>query len=112
MLVADFYTKPLQGSLFKIFRNMILNIEDRQVEHYLKLQNIMGQKPVSVVNTGKGPQECVGKCDQIKNMIENKTKQNKLSYKDILVKGKPKEGCKSRYKSDTKLQGLGKVRAL
>eukprot|EP00957_Ditylum_brightwellii_P081428 6193580-Ditylum_brightwellii.AAC.1 len=28
LMVANFYTKPLQGKLFRIFRNRILNLEE------------------------------------------------------------------------------------
>eukprot|EP00957_Ditylum_brightwellii_P062922 4774542-Ditylum_brightwellii.AAC.1 len=28
LMVADFYTKPLQGKLFRVFRNRILNLEN------------------------------------------------------------------------------------
>ena len=28
MMLADYYTKPLQGKMFRIFRDMILNIEN------------------------------------------------------------------------------------
>ena len=29
MLIADFYTKPLQGQLFRLFRSLILNLDDK-----------------------------------------------------------------------------------
>ena len=61
MLLADFYTKPLQGSLFKIFRNMILNINDKQVDYFLHMQKkIRDNGTVSADNDKKRPQECVG----------------------------------------------------
>ena len=28
MMVADFYIKPLQGKMFRVFRNRILNLPD------------------------------------------------------------------------------------
>ena len=31
MMIADFYTKSLQGKLFRIFRNLIMNIGDEDI---------------------------------------------------------------------------------
>ena len=42
-MVADFFTKPLQGSLFRKFRDVILNLSDRDSHR-----------------SSVGPQECVG----------------------------------------------------
>ena len=36
MLIADFYTKPLQGKQFCIFRNLILNLDEKQVTEFSK----------------------------------------------------------------------------
>ena len=38
MLVADFYTKPLQGPLFRKFRNFILNLQDEYSGYHSKMQ--------------------------------------------------------------------------
>jgi hypothetical protein len=43
-MLADFFTKPLQGSLFKRLRGIIMNIAD----------------DVPLPITTNGPQECVG----------------------------------------------------
>ena len=32
LLIADFYTKPLEGTLFEQFRDLILNVEENQCE--------------------------------------------------------------------------------
>ena len=42
-MLADYFSKPLQGSLFRKFRNLILNVN-----------------PKDELNTGHGEQECVG----------------------------------------------------
>ena len=42
-MLADYFTKPLQGSLFRKFRNLILNVS-----------------PKDELNVGLGQQECVG----------------------------------------------------
>jgi len=47
-MIADFFTKPLQGALFHKFRNTVLGIKERDFEHYeleylnaLKKYNLM-----------------------------------------------------------------------
>ena len=42
-MLADYFSKPLQGSLFRKFRNLILNVS-----------------PKEELNVGLGQQECVG----------------------------------------------------
>ena len=36
MMIADFYTKPLQSNLFKVFRNMIMNTNNQDVKNFTK----------------------------------------------------------------------------
>ena len=36
MMIADFYTKPLQSNLFKVFRNMIMNNNNQDVKNFTK----------------------------------------------------------------------------
>ena len=62
MMIADFYTKPLQGKLFRLFRNLILNVNDKEMEKLLQAESVAEQKdidgdmrPASV----SVPQECV-----------------------------------------------------
>ena len=33
MMIADFYTKPLQGKLFRLFRNLILNLREEDIRN-------------------------------------------------------------------------------
>lgn len=33
MMVADFYTKSLQGKLFRLFRSIILNLDDADMKN-------------------------------------------------------------------------------
>ena len=40
MTVADFYTKPLQGKIFRLFQNMILNLNDEDVQHIICTEKI------------------------------------------------------------------------
>jgi len=44
MMVADFYIKPLQGKMFRVFRNRILNLPDdpcldAATQHFLECLN-------------------------------------------------------------------------
>ena len=33
MMIASFYTKLLQGKLFRLFRNLILNLHERDISN-------------------------------------------------------------------------------
>ena len=81
MMIGDFYTKPLQGSLFKVFRDLILNINDPNVSNYAKAvasgRSLSKIKPLSDTKVEDAShiltsQECVEK-----NGLKNETK-NKL----------------------------------
>ena len=61
MMLADFYTKPLQGKLFRLFRNLFLNIEDPDMDEYMKKNAVLMKRPINT------PQECV-----VNNAIQNK----------------------------------------
>ena len=39
MVVADFYTKPLQGKLFRLFQNMIMKLNDEDVHNIFLWRN-------------------------------------------------------------------------
>ena len=36
MLMTDFYTKPSQGKKFKLFRNLLLNLNEQIVENHVQ----------------------------------------------------------------------------
>ena len=72
MLIADFYTKPLQGRIFRLFRNLIMNIDDGPTK---KVSNAMKQLKRSTMSTPLSKstlQECVGKQVQEVNTFDNK----------------------------------------
>jgi hypothetical protein len=51
-MVADFFTKPLQGALFKKFRNFIMNIDppaDRLSDH----RSVLGSEKVTRIPCGR-----------------------------------------------------------
>ena len=33
MIIAEFYTKPLQGKLFRLFQNLILNLREEDISN-------------------------------------------------------------------------------
>ena len=59
-LIADFYTKPLQGKLFRLFRSLILNLDDKTALSMSASEQNLTNKPVSVtMNHTPRLQECV-----------------------------------------------------
>ena len=44
MLIADFYTKPLQGRQFTLFRNIILNLGDEQTTNFTEKMRMILKK--------------------------------------------------------------------
>ena len=82
-LLADFYTKPLQGKLFRLFRSLILNLDDKVALSMSKKETTMTQNPVPTSNTTKKQQECVGK-----NVRTDLLKSSSYvpTYADILKK--------------------------
>ena len=78
LLIADFFTKPLQGAQFRKLRNAILNIEDGTMSDLKKWK----EQIVTTVDAIKShrPQECVG---QNVNRKLNKNVGFKKSYCDV-----------------------------
>mmetsp|Transcript_17128 Transcript_17128/g.39547 ORF Transcript_17128/g.39547 Transcript_17128/m.39547 type:complete len:113 (+) Transcript_17128:809-1147(+) len=61
-MIADFFTKPLQGTLFQKFRNMILGINKDMFNVYKKQYSTIVQY-FPLINTNRGSMsghECVG----------------------------------------------------
>ena len=66
ILIADFYTKPLQGRKFCIFRNLLLNLNEPIRDNYTNAKKCDDKQPISFslthqVNceTSVKSQECV-----------------------------------------------------
>ena len=97
MLIADFYTKPLQGKLFRLFRNLILNIEDSPSNNFQAALVKLKQEPSSSHIKKTTLKECVelsGYADK-ENMSANILRapeniKSKKSYLDV---------CRSTCKS-------------
>eukprot|EP00957_Ditylum_brightwellii_P121858 9292618-Ditylum_brightwellii.AAC.1 len=59
--MADFYTKPLQGKLFRIFRNRILNLEEDPCLPVVSLKTFEQQEDTALApKQDPSAQECVG----------------------------------------------------
>ena len=41
MLIGDFYSKPLQGKLFRIFGNMTLNLDRPEINDFINKSNLI-----------------------------------------------------------------------
>ena len=71
IIVSDFYTKPLQGKLFRLFRNMILNLNDEYAQNIIfveKLSIMQDHNRSNDRDKYESPlQECVEKTVQIRN---------------------------------------------
>ena len=91
LLLADFFTKPLQGKQFRIFRNAILNIQEPlsnlNGEAIAKESKPSKQHPNKVVVS----QECVRQ-NGIKNVSRDLSNSThvKRTYCDVCKKGKTK----------------------
>ena len=88
MLIAYFYSKPLQGKQFRIFRNLILNLDDTQTENYVKAENMTKKKPIDTCThtTMKSGTKC-----ESQECVEHK---NMRTYKDVLCSGTRKARLK------------------
>ena len=81
MLIADFYTKPLQGKQFRIFRNLLLNLQEPTCVNYTKAKELEQKQPIQHILTSKK------KCEnyvKLQECVENKMKR---TYKDSVCSG-------------------------
>ena len=124
MMVADFYSKPLQGKLFRIFRNMILNLGDKMTNLLQEASNNelsnnkTNQSELHNNNTiqselrNNNSQECVvenTKNDQKvrKNKMNNKVPDTRTdTTRDIVGKKSPRLMEKIRSLANTYLRTL------
>ena len=87
-LLADFYTKPLQGQLFRLFRSLILTLNDKVA---LKLSSDEKKLVGDPVQAHKLPRSIQQECVE-RNIGENVNKNINVqrTYADV---------CKNTYKS-------------
>ena len=64
MMNADFYTKPLQSKLFRLFRNLILNLREEDIQYITLLMKLTqmetNTEDANRAIEGESAQECVG----------------------------------------------------
>ena len=84
MLIADFYTKPLQGKQLRLFKNLSLNLEENMSTNHMKATQAQNIKPVS-----SNP-NMIKKCGTMTKLQECVSTNNKRTYKDVLC-GRIKE---------------------
>ena len=90
MLIADFYTKQLQGKQFRIYRNLLLNLQEPTCVNYTKAKELKQKQPIQHIPTNKTKCE---DCVKLQECVENKMKR---TYKDAVCRG-----CKLRLKQET-----------
>ena len=114
LMIADFYTKPLQGKLFRIFRNMIMNTNDQDIKNFIEASGTYPEQDDSDATLDEPSttsQECVenkqfmnvGTCEHLN--ARKFHKQELHAYKNstrTLVNG-------SRPKLLEKLRALGSM---
>ena len=44
MMISYFYTKPLQGKFFRLFRNLILNLREEDIRNITLSEKLMNRK--------------------------------------------------------------------
>ena len=71
MMLADFYSKPLQGKMFRLFRSILLNLDDPDMKDYCI------KSDVTIKKSSVTSQECVEEND--KNESNNIAPNNKKS---------------------------------
>ena len=82
MLLADFYTKPLQGKQFRIFHNLILNLGDNYTSNHELAEKIKKMK-TSHIQPDKITKCKTKKCE-LQECVENKVMR---TYKNVLLSG-------------------------
>ena len=87
MLVADYYSKPLQGKQFQIFRNSILNIDKNAVSDFVSKSFLTTKlEKTKHPNTTEykkqcGLQECIGQSRQVQEQNTQKVR----TYTDACI---------------------------
>ena len=83
MMVADFYTKPLQGKLFRLFRAIILNLDDPILKDFCMKSDAVNNTKITE------SQECVVKPSAKDVMSKAYSNQNNVlrdTYANIVKK--------------------------
>ena len=87
-MLAGFFTKPLQGKLFRLFRSMIMNIHQTDFPQYFEYSIAYDSMTTGDNGTMSGStQECVGKHTKLTDKQTGMETQ-KWTFIDVIKKGK------------------------
>mmetsp|Transcript_4825 Transcript_4825/g.10215 ORF Transcript_4825/g.10215 Transcript_4825/m.10215 type:complete len:131 (-) Transcript_4825:525-917(-) len=86
-MIADFFTKPLQGALFHKFRNTVLGIKERDFEHY-ELEYLNALKKYNLMESADTIrlQECVERNKNKERRTDDETKQDEKTVSSFSSK--------------------------
>ena len=100
-MVADFYTKPLQGKLFRMFRNLILNCVDTESESfYQSTGNSKTKSADTPIKAGVASQECVRRTTLCNLNIRTYEYETRSIVKDVWSNILAKLVALQKFKSD------------
>ena len=87
-MLVDCFTKPLQGKLFRVFRSMIINLQQTDFPQYFEYP--FAYDSMSTGDNGTVPgstHECVGKHKKLRYK-QSGTETKKRRFTDVIKKGK------------------------
>ena len=99
MMIADFYTKPLQGKLFRLFRNLILNLREEDIRN-ITLSEKFTKMEAKTEDADRAiavelAQECVEGNDKVGNLntgnrdVGSDDVNNAVDTREIISRVKP-----------------------
>ena len=100
-MVADFYTKPLQGKLFRMFRNLILNCVDTESESFYQSTGNSKTKSADIpIKAGVASHECVRRTTLCNLNIRTYEYETRSIVKDVWSNILAKLVALQKFKSD------------
>ena len=85
MMVTDFYKKPLQGASFRLFRSMILNLDDPDLSNYSKQSNLtQSKKSVKLQECAEEYHKYTEKVNKVRFKKDIESTDKKPTYADIV----------------------------
>ena len=87
LMLADYFTKPLQGKIFHIYRDIIMGykpITDLLSKIELK-ERVENQDFKKVSSTSQEMNHVRQEMNHVRNLKKEKTVKGKLTYRDALV---------------------------
>ena len=79
-MIADFYTKPLQGSLFKKHRDWIMNVQTNQAHgvneiNHIRHRSVLGNNDLKDITNKDMVAEEIKHCDTRESTINGEAKR-------------------------------------